>query len=152
MQFVTYQRKYAFRHTLISALFIIAGLVLIGDVIYGDNSVLQTLYFTSAAFLSFWFVGRLFIWNITRIFGTNILFSFDLSGIKTNAGKQLSWKDIRTIDFVAPGLNKWIQPTPSYYLFKMVDGKSYKIYTYSLLKHQESDILKILRKTWNEHK
>ncbi|WP_145049542.1 DUF5381 family protein [Paenibacillus xylanexedens] len=152
MQYVTYQRKFAIRHALISALFIIAGFVLIGDVIFGENSPLQTFYFSSAALLSFWFIGRLFVWNIIRAFGSNVLFGFDESGIKTEAGEHLPWKEIQTIQLVAPGINKWIQPTPSYYDLKMHNGQRHKIYTYSLLKHQENDILKMLRKTWNERK
>ncbi|WP_434752639.1 hypothetical protein [Paenibacillus amylolyticus] len=152
MQYVTYQRKFAIRQAFISALFIIAGFVLIGDVIFGENSPLYIFYFCSAAFLSFWFVGRLFVWNIRRVFGSNVLFGFDESGLMTKSGEHLPWKEIQTIQLAAPGINKWIQPTPSYYDLKMVDGRSYKIFTYSLLKHQENNILKKLRKTWNENK
>ncbi|MBB6023459.1 hypothetical protein HNR77_004559 [Paenibacillus sp. JGP012] len=152
MQYVTYQRKFAIRHTLICALFIIAGFVLIGDVIFGENSPLFIFYFSSAAFLSFWFVGRLFVWNIRRVFGSNVLFGFDESGLITKSGEHLPWKEIQTIQLAAPGINKWIQPTPSHYDLKMYDGQHHKLYTYSLLKHQENDILKLLRKTWNERK
>ncbi|MCM3174353.1 hypothetical protein [Paenibacillus sp. MER 99-2] len=152
MQYVTYQRKFAIRHALISVLLIIAGFVLIIDVIFGQNNPLETIYYSSAAFLSFWFVGRLFAWNIIRIFGSNVLFGFDESGIRAESGEHLHWKEIQTIQLVAPGINKWMQPTSSYYDLKMHNGQSHKIYTYSLLKHQEHDILKMLRKTWNERK
>lgn len=149
---VTYHRKNAIIHTLICLLFFVFGAFLAYTVLFEEHGPFEILYYSTAAILSFWFVGPLFYWNLLRSFGNLELFSYDDQNIVLNDNRRIPWNTIKSIKNKAPGMNKFALPVPSYFHLILKDNTQVRIYTYNLLKSKEEQTLKDLRATWNKNK
>ncbi|MCM3127769.1 hypothetical protein ACFQ3J_14110 [Paenibacillus provencensis] len=152
MTSVTFERKTAIRNTLICFLFIIVGLFLTWEVVNGRHSTLFRIYYASGAFLSFWFMGPHFYWSAVRTIGSNSLFSYNHEGIVLNDNHTIPWNRIKKLESIEGKMNKFLLPVPSHFLLVLNDQSEQRIYTYSLLKDKDIEVLKELRSAWNLNK
>lgn len=152
MTSVTFERKTAIRNTLICFVFIIVGLFLTWEVINGRHSMIFRFYYASGAFLAFWFMGPHFYWSAVRTAGSNILFSYNKEGIVLNDNQTIPWHQIKKLESIEGKMNKFLLPVPSHFLVVLNDQSEKRIYTYSLLKDKDTEVLKVLRSAWNQNR